>query len=127
MFPTILSFAGVPVPESLHGVDLGAKVLDGGVDDSAATRDFVVSEINQAQYKGRMMVTSDYKYILFDGGANPEQLFDLVNDPGELTPVTYDPAYRKQLLAHRDLLLQWREKIGDDDFDPNGKFPNTSE
>ena len=123
IFPTILSFAGVPVPESLHGLDLTPQVLA----DSAGTlpeRNYVVSEINHAQYKGRMVVTRDYKYILFDGGENPEQLFDLANDPGELNPVTYDSDYKETLLAHRNMLVDWHEKIGDEDFDPTGKFPN---
>ncbi len=87
-------------------------------------RAYVVSEINQAKLKGRMVVTRDFKYILFDGGANPEQLFDLVNDPGELRPVTDEADYREQLLAHRNMLLEWDNRIGDDDFNPIGKFPD---
>ena len=69
------------------------------------------------------VVTQDFKYILFDGGDNPEQLFDLANDPGEMNPVTDDPEYREQLLAHRDMLVEWDKKVGDDDFDPLGSFP----
>ena len=73
--------------------------------------------------KGRMVVSQDFKYILFDGGANPEQLFDLVNDPGELHPVTYNPDFRDQLVAHRNMLLEWDSRIDDSDFSPIGKFP----
>jgi hypothetical protein len=84
----------------------------------------VVSEINQlGGIKGRMVVTQDYKYMLFDSGENREQLFDRINDPGEMKPVTYDPDYRDQLLAHRNMLLDWDRKIGDKDFQPEGKFP----
>ena len=125
IFPTILKFAGVQVPESLHGLDFGPGVLadPGGAD--MPERAYVVSEINQlvGGFKGRMVASRNFKYILFDRGKNREQLFDLVNDPGELHPVTYEPVYRKQLLAHREMLLQWDEKIGDDDFSPKGKFP----
>jgi arylsulfatase A-like enzyme len=86
----------------------------------------VVSEITQAQSgnKGRMVVTRDFKYFLFEGGESREQLFDLVNDPGELHPVTNDPDYREQLIAHRDLLQEWTGRIGDGDFDAAGKFPD---
>jgi arylsulfatase A-like enzyme len=124
IFPTILAFAGVPIPDSLHGLDLTPKVMAGAVGDDTPERTYVVSELNQAKLKGRMVVTQDYKYILFDGGDNPEQLFDLVNDPGELSPVTDDPEYKETLLAHRDMLLEWHERIGDEDFDPNGSFPD---
>jgi arylsulfatase A-like enzyme len=124
IFPTILGFAGVPIPESLHGLDLTPNVLAGAVDDSAPVRDYVVSELNQAQYKGRMVVTQDFKYILFDGGDNPEQLFDLINDPGELQPINNDPDYREQLLSHRNMLVEWRDRIGDDEFNPVENFPN---
>jgi len=124
IFPTILSFAGVPIPESLHGLDLVPQVLGDPGGETVPARHFVVSEINQAQYKGRMVVTQDFKYILFNGGANPEQLFDLANDPGELSPVTHQPEYRPTLQAHRHMLLKWHERIGDDDFDPAANFPD---
>lgn len=123
IFPTILAFAGVPIPDSLHGLDLTPNVLAGAFEGDTPGRDYVVSEINQAKLKGRMVATQDFKYILFDGGDNPEQLFDLVNDPGELRPINNDPEYREQLLSHRNMLVEWHDRIGDDDFDPAGNFP----
>ena len=123
IFPTILKFAGVPIPESLLGVNMVPQVLADPAGESIPERNYVVSEINQADYKGRMVVTRDFKYILFDGGANREVLFDLVNDPGEMQPVTYKPEYLGQLVAHRNMLLEWDQRIGDDDFSPVGKFP----
>jgi arylsulfatase A-like enzyme len=121
--PTILRAAGVPIPESLPGLDLTPQVLADPAGETLPERQYVVSEINQQKYKGRMVVTQNFKYILFDGGANPEQLFDLANDPGELNPVTYDPDYREQLMAHRNMLLDWNTRTDDRDFSPVGKFP----
>ncbi|MCP4048112.1 MAG: sulfatase-like hydrolase/transferase [Gammaproteobacteria bacterium] len=123
IFPTILKAAGVPVPESLLGLDLTPQVMADADGETLPERDYVVSEINQAKLKGRMVVSQNYKYILFDGGENPEQLFDLVNDPGELRPVTYNPKYEEQLIAHRNMLLEWDKRIDDRDFSPAGKFP----
>ena len=76
----------------------------------------MVSEINQlgGNFKGRMVASKGFKYILFNNGANREELFDLVKDPGELNPVTYEPEYREQLLAHRKMLLEWDKRIDDD-------------
>ena len=125
IFPTLLRTAGVPIPESLYGLDLTPQVLADPAGETLPERDYVVSEINQAKYKGRMVVTQNFKYILFDGGANPEQLFDRANDPGELHPVTYNPEYKEQLIAHRNMLLEWDKKIDDSDFNPVGKFPGT--
>lgn len=124
IFPTILRAAGIAIPESLLGLDLIPQVLADAGGETLPERTYVVSEINQKKLKGRMVVTADYKYILFDGGENPEQLFDLVNDPGEMKPVTYNPAYREQLIAHRNMLLDWDKRTGDDDFSPVGKFPD---
>ncbi len=124
IFPTVLRFAGVPIPESLHGLDLTPQVLADSAGADFPGRDYVVSEINQAKFKGRMVVTRNFKYILFDGGKNREQLFDRVNDPGELQPVTYMPEYQEQLITHRNMLLEWNDRIGDDDFNPVGKFPD---
>jgi arylsulfatase A-like enzyme len=104
---------------------MGPAVLADPAGETLTGRDYVVSEINQlGGLKGRMVVTQDYKYILFEDGANREQLFHLANDPGEMNPVTYNPDYRKQLLAHRDLLLDWDRRIGDTDFSPADKFPD---
>jgi arylsulfatase A-like enzyme len=119
----MLRFAGIPVPESLHGIDLVPQVMADAAGETIPERHYVVSEINQQKLKGRMVVTGDFKYILFDGGRNPEQLFDLANDPGELRPVTDNPEYYEQLMAHRNMLLEWDARIGDDDFDPNKAFP----
>ncbi|MCW8925379.1 MAG: sulfatase-like hydrolase/transferase [Xanthomonadales bacterium] len=129
IFPTILKFAGVPIPESLNGVDMAPRVLKDAGDETLPDREYVVSEINQlgGDFKGRMVASKNFKYILFNGGANREQLFDLVKDPGELHPVTYDPVYRDQLLAHRNMLLEWDKRINDADFSPAGKFPEIPE
>jgi arylsulfatase A-like enzyme len=125
IFPTILKFAGVPIPKSLHGQDFGPQVLADSNGKDFPKRSYVVSEINQlgSNFKGRMVASKDFKYILFNAGKNREQLFDLVNDPGELHPVTYDPQYREQLIAHRNMLLEWNDRIDDEDFSPVGKFP----
>jgi arylsulfatase A-like enzyme len=129
IFPTILKLAGVPIPGSLHGLDMVPQVLADSGGEALPEREYVVSEINQlgGDFKGRMVASKNFKYILFDNGANREQLFDLANDPGELHPVTYKQEYREQLLAHRNMLLEWDKRIDDADFSPVGKFPELPE
>jgi len=124
LYPTILKMAGIEIPEYLPGENLSASFLTDAGDADPVTRDYVVSEIDQRVYKsntpgsfnGRMIVTNKFKYFLFDNGANKEQLFDLENDPGEMNPVTYNPAYHNDLLACRAMLKEWVTNT-DDDFD----------
>jgi arylsulfatase A-like enzyme len=124
LYPTILKMAGIEIPEHLPGENLSASFLSDAGDDSPVKRDYVVTELDQKVYKsnnpgvydGRMVVTKKFKYFLFDQGFHREQLFDLENDPGELHPVTYDPAYHDDLLACRAMLKEW-VTTQNDDFD----------
>lgn len=124
MYPTILKMAGIEIPDYLPGENLSASFLTDAGDATLVDRDYIVSEIDQTVYKsntpgsfiGRMVVTKKFKYFLFDSGANKEQLFDLEKDPGEMDPVTYDPAYHDDLLACRAMLKEWVIN-NEDDFD----------
>ncbi|HEC42208.1 MAG TPA: DUF229 domain-containing protein [Bacteroides sp.] len=120
MYPTICKIAGVSWPEVLPGADLSPFYLKDA--DPTTGREYVVSEINQtARYedgnvvlKGRMVVSENYKYILFDGGENREQFFDVKKDPGEMNPVTMNPDYQEQLSIHRQYLKEWIVATSDD-------------
>jgi len=121
LYPTICKLARVDYSQDLPGEDLSHFFLKNSR-IAGAKREFVVSEINQnARYKdkktvfaGRMVVSNRYKYILFDGGENREQFFDLKKDPGEMKPVTNDPDYGKQLSIHRNYLKEWIENTSDE-------------
>ncbi|HKK63138.1 MAG TPA: sulfatase/phosphatase domain-containing protein, partial [Bacteroidales bacterium] len=123
LYPTILKMAGVDIPDYLPGESLSPAFLK-DTQDEQIERDYVVTELDQRVFKsntpgkfyGRMVVTEKFKYFLFDQGANKEQLFDLEKDPGELHPVTYDPAYHDDLLACRAKLKEW-VTTQNDDFD----------
>ncbi len=110
---TILKFAGVTPPNHFHGMDLRPVVLNDPGTETYTPREFVVSEMLQVNLTGRMLVGADFKYILFDGGENPETLFDIVNDPGELKPVTQDGRYRDKLIKARQMLKDWVSETGD--------------
>ena len=122
LYPTICKIAGIKVDEKLPGKDLSPNFLK-NAKTSGANRNYIVSEINQsakdedgdgkALFVGRMVVSEQYKYFLFDGGENPEQFFDLAKDPGEMHPVTNLPEYKNQLLAHRQMLKDWIKKTSD--------------
>ncbi len=122
IYPTICSMAGVPVEKSLPGINVNPYVMkDSKV--AGEGRSYVVSELNQSDKDedaggknvmvGRMVVSENFKYFIFDRGENREQLFDLSKDPGELHPVTNVAQYKNQLLAHRQMLKDWIKKTSD--------------
>ena len=121
LYPTICKLAGADYDASLPGEDISAYFLTDSK-ELPESRKYIVSEINQSSkgeeenvvFEGRMVVSEHYKYFIFDGGENREQLFDLDKDPGELTPVTSNPKYSKQLIVHREYLKEWIEKTADD-------------
>ena len=45
--------------------------------------------------------------------APPEELYDLSNDPYEMTNLAADPAYARQLAEMRGAVDQWIEETGD--------------
>jgi len=77
--PTILGFAGAPIPDALDGVDLSGALstADGHVDPRLATASY--------RHRGfdRYMVRSDDYKLLYDAKADREELYDLRADPAE--------------------------------------------
>lgn len=97
IYPTICDYAEVEVPGNLKGMSL-KPLLDG---ECIEKRDFlkVESEI------GNAAVTVDYKYVLYDEGANKEQLYDLNKIPVEMCNDAENPIYKTVLETMRQSLL----------------------
>lgn len=116
LYPTLCRAAGVDCGASLQGLDLGPQVLRNPAEPTAS-RGYVVSELTQRRrgktFTGRMVMTERWKYILFDGGENREQLFDLQEDPGEMQPLTGKSQYSKPLAFCRQMLRDWIVKTSD--------------
>lgn len=120
LYPTICKMAGIAFPDALPGIDVSPYFM---INKTALPeeRKYVAAELVQNErteksknvFNGRMIVSNKYKYVLFDGGENREQLFDIEKDPGELNPVTYKPEFNMQLLSHRQMLKEWIVKTTD--------------
>jgi arylsulfatase A-like enzyme len=93
------------------------RSLRPAIEGKTLDRTFVVSELSEYDEKprqGRMLRTARYKYIVFNGGRRPEQLFDLQFDPGEVCNLAGRPGAAAVLSEHRDLLARWIADSRDD-------------
>ena len=97
--PTILSLAGVPVPDSMQGVNL-IDLLTHRIPDR---KDFFYQHYFYGspripQEEG--VVTKRFKYMKFTEH-DYEELYDIKYDPHETTNLAKDPKYRMELLKLR--------------------------
>ena len=115
IIPTICGFTGVPKPAYLKGIDISKKI----VNPTQILRDTLVIETDFADNEellnisGRAVISKDFKYIVYNKGDLKEQLFNLTNDPGEITNLAVNSAYKKQLNEMRRYLKQWCKENGD--------------
>lgn len=101
LMPTFLDVAGAPVPDGLDARSV-LPVLRG-----EETREPVMfGEFygHQCPVSLRVIRTERLKYVF--NGADIDELYDLTNDPGELTNRVQDPAYRNDLAEMRGRLLE---------------------
>ncbi len=100
LVPTFCDFAGLEIPEGVHGLSIKPLVLG---EVAVDWRDFVVSETDL----GRMVRSARYKYCQFKGGEPREMLIDMEKDPGEMKNLAGMEEYEDVLAKHRLMLDEW--------------------
>jgi arylsulfatase A-like enzyme len=118
ILPTLMDCAGIKKPFSLTGISLWPTAQGKG---TGKWRDHIIVEndlrawqvIDTPRMEGRMVVTERYKYCIYSKGTRRESLVDLKNDPGETMNVADDPAYRKILENHREILRNFGIRYND--------------
>jgi arylsulfatase A-like enzyme len=118
--PTLLDFAGLPVPEC-QGHSLRPLLTGAGREPR---RDFIVSEYYSKQRwvnPGRMLRTREFKYNLWAG--HGEELYDLRRDPDELSNLAADSGYAARKRELRAELEGWMKRWQDPfaRFQPTGR------
>ncbi len=113
ILPTMCDYANIPIPKGVRGESLKPVIEK----NASLKKDFVITELgvdnNNKERKGRMLRTSQYKYILFSYGKNNEQLFDLVNDKGETKNLAKSAKMKSVLNEHSAKLNQWMKNTND--------------
>lgn len=114
LMPTICDFAGSLPPSGLPGASL-RRAIQSGQDDGSGRG--VVCELAadpaRPEIQGRMVRAGSFKYCAYAPGSPSEQLFDLVNDPGETCNLATDSAHADDLLRLRALLAAWCARTSD--------------
>ena len=102
--PTLCDYAGIEPPANLRGKSL-RPLVEGRAQE--AWRDAVFVETVLDSYGGGRAVRTDrYKYIVYDRGRYPEQLFDMNADPGEMVNLAVESRHSGVLHGHRTLLRE---------------------
>jgi arylsulfatase A-like enzyme len=133
LVPTLLGLLGEDVPELLHGMDR-SPVLQGEADLDQPMRDDVFVEWNGLSWKtGRLFrdsplpadiweqVRGPWRTVISQDGwklnLSPTdrcELYDLNNDPYELTNLFLDPAQADRIHELTERINQWQERTSDE-------------
>jgi arylsulfatase A-like enzyme len=109
--PTLLDFAGVPIPEGTDGHSL--KPLLAGTAERWRGHFFYEHHYRAPQHAippTEGVRTADWKYIVYPDQRPPfEELYDLRNDPREERNLADDPGHAARLAELRDL---YRGEVG---------------
>ena len=126
VFPTIAEACGIPIPDQVEGRSL-LPLLEGKTDEH---REYAFSEYYPNEEA--MIRSKRFKYVFMRGkrirpdGYKPghpphgrtERLFDLANDPNELTNLAYQPEYsevvdrlKKEMLRRLEENSPYRETL----------------
>ena len=101
LIPTLCDYAGIEPPAGLAGQSL-RPLAEGREPQSWRDQLWIESEF------GHMLMSSRYKYMVYDSGEHREQLMDLQKDPGEMRNFTEDPDYQDTLNEYRERFQKTR-------------------
>lgn len=87
IYPTLAELAGLNSPAYLDGTSL-VPVL---ADPSKTVKPYAYTQVTRGQRDGISIRTPQYRYTLWDGGKEGEQLYDLSTDAGESKNLAADP------------------------------------
>ena len=116
LFPTLCDYAGIDRPATVSGHSLLPCLVD---DKQTSPQPYVVSQWHTEWgftiEPGRMIRSDRYKYTHYLEG-NGEELYDLIEDPGELKNLVDHPGFEETLNEHRAILKEYTETTNDPYF-----------
>ena len=124
VYQTICDYAGIVSPEGTRGVSL-RKLLDDG--EKVLDREYVAVETqldDSPRNRGRMITGDRHKYIAYEWGAYREQLFDLIDDPGEMVNLAVSARHSSILDRYRGFLREWCVESSDQFYGGHYSHPD---
>lgn len=101
IMPTLLDFAGAPVPDTVDGSSLAGEVLGGAPIERAYLHG---EHVGSAEQSNHYIVTAHDKYVWFSQTGR-EQYFDLTHDPRETHDAIDDAACAARVAELRATLV----------------------
>lgn len=123
--PTILQYAGLPIPEGISGKSLKPLLL--GKENDVAFRKYNFSERVDGHMEGKreilpstqgsfMVQDGKMKYAIYSNGL--EYCYDMKKDPDEFKNVIKDPKYAEKVSVMKKAMKEWLKQT-----DWKGKDP----
>lgn len=94
VMPTLLSLCDIPVPETVDGISMVGETR----------HDHIFGECGEDDHASRMIREERFKLIYYPTG-NHRQLFDLVDDPHEMSDLAGEPAHADTLTRMTECLI----------------------
>lgn len=107
LLPTLCDMAGIDIPDGLHGRSL-RPFLEERIPMN--WRDELVLEVSAKAGGGRALHTGSMVYATYNTPGSCEELYDLENDPGEMTNLVDDPDYSDLRNTFRERLARTQRK-----------------
>lgn len=99
LIPTLCDYAGIRHPDATIEGKSFRELVEGIRPDNWRSVLKIESEFGQA------IVTNEHKYVRYFSGQSRDQLYDLVNDPGETRNAIHD-SDKKDILSHLSDIFQ---------------------
>jgi len=116
--PTSLGLCGLPIPEWMSGTDFSHHIVDSRPSPANEPDSVFLQHIYRKRFDclnrpWRGIRTQEgWKYIILEG--QPIMLFNLNEDPYEMTNLVYLDTYNEKRAEMHHRLAAWLEKTGDD-------------
>lgn len=104
IYPTLADLTGLSAPRDLHGRSLTPLLKDPKADWNRPAYTQVRRGSGENTFMGYSVRTEKWRYTEWDNGKRGAELYDEVDDPGEMRNLAADPKHQKTVTEMQRLL-----------------------